>query len=162
MDVLLIELLQIQILGHVVAAMVLGGIVGLDRELANRPAGIRTHSLVAGAAALFVSMGQVLVEGFHSNINVDVLRSDPIRLIEAVITGVSFLGAGTIIRQQSADRVHGLTTAASILIVAGIGVCVALGQYILAIGVTGLVWVVLRGLHHVEARLGTASTRNLG
>ena len=156
-----LDFLQIQILGHVVMAMVLGALVGLDRELANRPAGIRTHSLVAGAAALFVSMGHILVEGFHETINEDVLRSDPIRLIEAVITGISFLGAGTIIRQQSADRVHGLTTAASILIVAAIGVCVALAQYILAIGVTGLVWLILRGIRHLEGYMGATSKRRL-
>ena len=154
-----IDLLQFQTLGHVIVAIILGGLVGLDRELANRPAGIRTHSLVAGAAALFVSIGQYLVQDFNTNLNSSLLRSDPIRLIEAVITGISFLGAGTIIRQKTADRVYGLTTAASILVVAGIGVCVALGQYILAIGVTGLVWVILKGLHNVEAYIGTTSTR---
>ncbi len=156
MSVLSIDIIQLQILGYTAISLLLGGLIGLDRELANRPAGIRTHSLVTGAATLFVSMGQVLVDGFHAVINVEVLRSDPIRLIEAVITGISFLGAGTIIRERSADRVHGLTTAASILISAAVGVCVALSQFILAFGVTVLVWIVLRLLHKLEKYLGTA------
>ena len=155
------HLLQVQILGQVALAMVLGGLIGLDRELARRPAGLRTHALVGAGSALFVSLGDVLITHFHSAIANDILRSDPLRLIEAVITGISFLGAGTIIRSQSKGRVEGLTTAASILVAAGIGVCVAIHQFILAIGAMMLVLLILRGLHIVEAKLGTASPRQV-
>jgi len=156
-----IDMLQVQILGQVSVALLLGAIIGLDRELKSRPAGMRTHSLVAGGSALFVSMGHVLINGFDSVINMDILRSDPIRLIEAVITGISFLGAGTIIREKTSDRVRGLTTAATILVVAAVGVSVALHQYVLAIGMTGLVWLILRGLRILESRLGLESSHNL-
>ncbi len=156
MNILTFDLVQVQILGHVALAMLLGGLIGLDREWARRPAGLRTHVLVAAGAALFVSLGDILIMQFNSAIRTEILRSDPIRLIEAVITGISFLGAGTIIRDQSKGRVEGLTTAASILVAAGIGVCVAIHQYILAIGVTGLVLLILRGLHNLEAQWGTA------
>ena len=159
-NILNFDVLQIQILGQLALAMVLGGLIGLDRQLSDRPAGLRTHILVAGAATLFVSLGDILVTHFNSAIHADILRTDPIRLIEAVITGISFLGAGTIIRSNSNGKVHGLTTAASILVVGSIGVCVALYQIVLAVGMTGLVLVILRGLHVVEARFGLGSPRS--
>lgn len=74
------------------------------------------------------------------------MRSDPVRIVEAVITGVSFLGAGTIIRHRSKRQIEGITTAASILFTAGVGVCVALSQVVLAVGVTALVLITLRGV----------------
>ena len=154
-----IDVLQMKILAQLAVAMVLGGLIGLDRQLADRPAGLRTHILVAGAATLFVALGDILIIHVNSEIHSDVIRSDPIRLIGAVITGISFLGAGTIIRGQSEGKVQGLTTAASILLAAGIGVCVALSQFILALGMTGLVLLILRGLHVVETRWGLGSTR---
>ncbi|GJL48926.1 MgtC/SapB family protein [Candidatus Nitrospira salsa] len=152
-----IDWIQIHILGQLMIAMVLGGLIGLDRELADRPAGLRTHILVAGASALFVSMGDILVVHFDSSVSHDILRTDPIRLIEAVITGISFLGAGTIIRGSSDGKIHGLTTAASILVAAGIGVSVAIDQFILAIGMTMLVLFILRGLHLVEIKMGSTN-----
>jgi putative Mg2+ transporter-C (MgtC) family protein len=78
-----------------------------------------------------------------------VVRSDPIRIIEAIITGVSFLGAGTIIYHRSEKAIEGLTTAASILFAVGIGVCVGLLQFTLAIGVTILALITLRGLPRI-------------
>jgi putative Mg2+ transporter-C (MgtC) family protein len=159
MTFLYFDYAQMSILGSVTLALLLGALIGFDRELADRPAGLRTHMLVAGAAALFVSLGDVLVTHFDLAIHADILRTDPIRLIEAVITGISFLGAGTIIRQESSQKVEGLTTAASILVAAGVGVCVALSQFILAVGVTGLVLFVLRVLHILEKRLGTSGVR---
>lgn len=146
---------QLQALGSVGLAMILGALIGVDREIANRPAGLRTHMLVAGAAASLVSLGDVLIEHFNTELtNKNLLRSDPIRIIEAVITGVSFLGAGTIIHGDSHDSVKGLTTAASLLFVAGMGICVALSQLVLAVGVTVLVLITLRGLRPVERWLG--------
>jgi putative Mg2+ transporter-C (MgtC) family protein len=76
-----------------------------------------------------------------------------VRIIEAVITGVSFLGAGTILRRGGLSQVEGLTTAASILFTAAVGVSVALSQFVIALGATGLVLVTLRGVGHVERRL---------
>lgn len=153
MDLSTIPSEQLHILGLVALAMLLGACVGFDRELADRPAGLRTHMLVAGAAAFLVALGDVLVSHFDREMSSNALRSDPIRIIEAVVTGVAFLGAGTIIRGGATDSVKGLTTAASLLFVAVIGVCVALAQFITAVGATVFVLVILRGLRFVDQRL---------
>jgi putative Mg2+ transporter-C (MgtC) family protein len=141
---------QVQILAYVALAMLLGATVGVERELADKPAGLRTHMLVAGAAALLVTLSDLMVKEFSVDLGGELVRADPIRIIEAVITGVSFLGAGTIIRSRSDDQVEGLTTAASILLAAALGICVALSQLALAVGVTILALITLRGVHILE------------
>lgn len=141
---------QLQILGSMALAMVLGGLIGAERELADKPAGLRTHMLVAAAAALLVGLGDVVVERFEGSLAAGMVRSDPIRILQAIITGVSFLGAGTIIQRRGEKRVQGLTTAASVLLTAGIGVTVALAQYLLALGGTILTLVVLRTISLLE------------
>lgn len=141
---------QFELLGTVALAMGLGALIGLEREVTGRPAGLRTHMLVAGAAALLVGLGDVIIQSFEIQVSGTSLRSDPIRIIEAVITGVSFLGAGTIIRTQAQDSVQGLTTAASLLFVAAIGICVALSQFVLATGVALLILIVLRLLNRID------------
>jgi len=75
--------------------------------------------------------------------------------MEAVIIGVSFVGAGTIIRSRDGGEVEGLTTAASLLVAAGVGVCVVLSQILLAVGITILVLVTLRGLGFIEQRMAS-------
>jgi putative Mg2+ transporter-C (MgtC) family protein len=137
---------QLQILAYVALAMVLGAVLGLDREIAQKPAGLRTHMLVAGAATLLVALGKMLVAHFAAESGHTTVQSDPLRIIEAVITGVSFLGAGTIIRHSSTDQVEGLTTAASLLFAAAVGVTVAVGQVVLATGITILALLTLRGV----------------
>jgi len=132
---------QLEILGSVIIAMILGGIIGFEREHADKPAGLRTHMLVAGAATLLVSLGSALVATVE--INPSLIRSDPIRIVEAIITGISFLGAGTIMRRRGEGNVEGLTTAASLLFVAGIGIAVGTGQYVTAVGMTLLGLLVL-------------------
>jgi putative Mg2+ transporter-C (MgtC) family protein len=141
---------QVRILASVALAMVLGAAIGLEREVKDKPAGLRTHMLVAGAAALLVALSDVAVSRFNVDLGTGWVRSDPIRIIEAVITGISFLGAGTILRHKGSDHVEGLTTAASLLFVAALGICVALSQVLLAIGVTVLVLVTLRGVGFVR------------
>ena len=106
--------------------------------------------LVAGTAALLVGLGTAMVERFDPSPHPGLLRSDPIRIIEAIVTGVSFLCAGTIFRSREGEEVEGLTTAGSILVCSGIGICVALQQFVLAVGVTLLALAVLRGLNFVE------------
>lgn len=81
------------------------------------------------------------------------LGSDPLRIIGAIITGVSFLGAGTIIRGGGAEKVHGLTTAATLLFVASVGICVALSKIVIAIGVTLIAILTLRGVGYIEDAL---------
>ncbi|MEZ4682668.1 MAG: MgtC/SapB family protein [Caldilineaceae bacterium] len=80
---------QLQILGYVVIAMALAATIGFEREHADKPAGLRTHMLVAGAAALLVGLSDMVI--MSSEIDPTLVRSDPIRIIEAIITGMSFL-----------------------------------------------------------------------
>jgi putative Mg2+ transporter-C (MgtC) family protein len=141
---------QLRALVYVGLAILLGAIIGFEREVEGKPAGLRTHMLVAGAAALFVSLAHVVVGQFGADLDPGLVRSDPLRIIEAVVTGVSFLGAGTIILHRHQHQVEGLTTAASILLTAAVGVCVALSQLVLAIGVTLLVLLTLRGVGLLE------------
>jgi putative Mg2+ transporter-C (MgtC) family protein len=142
-------------LDQVAIAMGLGAVLGAERESHGKPAGVRTHMLVAGAAALLVGMGDVVVESVDQEAVGVVLRADPLRLIEAVVAGVSFLGAGTIIRRQQDDEIEGLTTAAAMLVTAGVGVCVALSQYVVAIGVTLLVLITLALVGRLDAWLAS-------
>jgi putative Mg2+ transporter-C (MgtC) family protein len=144
--------MQFEIIGEVALAMLLGGLIGFEREMADKPAGFRTQMLVAGAAALLVGLGDALLLRFFTEGNTNV-TADPIRIVEAIVTGISFLGAGTIFRRDSSEQVQGLTTAASILLCAAVGISVALRQFVLAIGVTVLALIVLRGLTGVEKRL---------
>lgn len=150
---------QLETVGPVALAMLLGGLIGLDREFAGKPAGLRTHMLVAGAASLLVAMGDVVVRGFDEEL-LSKVQSDPIRIIQAVVTGLSFLGAGTIIRGDGNGQVEGLTTAASILLTGAIGICVALSQVVLAIAVTLLVLLVLQGVGRWERRLAKTAETN--
>jgi putative Mg2+ transporter-C (MgtC) family protein len=143
---------ELRIVRDVAIAMVLGGVIGIEREAARKPAGFRTHMLVAGAAALLVELGRVLTVEFSSRTTPGALSVDPIRIIQAVIVGVSFLGAGTIFRSDRGD-VHGLTTAASLLMSSGIGVAVAVDRIVAAIAVVALVALVLGLLGWVEDRV---------
>jgi putative Mg2+ transporter-C (MgtC) family protein len=151
-------MLQFMILGEVTLAMLLGGVIGFDREMAEKPAGLRTHMIVAGAAALLVSLGDILISRLSADQSL--VQADPIRVLEAVITGVSFLGAGTILRRRGERQVEGLTTAASLLFAAGVGVSVALSQFWLAVGVTILDIIILSLLKQVSIRWLNGSDRS--
>ncbi len=134
----------------VLVAIGLGGLIGMEREIAEKPAGLRTHMLVAGAATLFVILGNFMIEGFADSGLARVMMADPIRIMEAIITGISFLGAGTIIFSNREQTVEGLTTAASILFVSGIGITVAMGEFGMAAILTILVIIILQLLYFVE------------
>ncbi|HXV81028.1 MAG TPA: MgtC/SapB family protein [Candidatus Binatia bacterium] len=141
---------QIEIIGEVALAILLGGVIGFEREAADKPAGFRTHMLVAGAAALLVGLSSALIESFGADSAPRFIRSDPIRLVQGIIIGISFIGGGTIIRHARTQHVEGLTTAASLLLTGGIGIAVALRQFVIAVGTTLLAIVVLRVLVLLE------------
>ncbi len=146
---------QLAVLATIACAMALGGVIGFERELRNRPVGFRTHMLVAGAAALLVGLGQLLVARYAQQHYDDAIwRADPLRLVEAVVAAVGFLGAGAIFRRGGGDGVAGLTTAASLLMVAAIGIAAGLQAWLLAFGATLLALAVLRVLAWVERRAG--------
>ncbi len=141
------------ILLRLVVSLLLAGALGWEREAAGKPAGIRTHMLVGMGATLFVALGEIFVVRFAAH--GDVIRFDPARIIEAVVTGVSFLGAGMIfVAHRRHETVHGLTTAASIWVTAALGMVIGVERYVLAVGTTTLVLVVLRLLRSVERRFG--------
>jgi putative Mg2+ transporter-C (MgtC) family protein len=142
-------MMQLEIVGEVGLAMLLGGVIGFEREVADKPAGFRTQMLVAGSAALLVGLADAMLLRFLVEGKTNV-TADPIRIVEAIVTGISFLGAGTIFRKTASEQVQGLTTAASILMCAAVGISVALRQFALAVGVTLLALIVLRGLTGVE------------
>jgi putative Mg2+ transporter-C (MgtC) family protein len=125
---------QLFLLAHVVGASLLGSLVGMERDLANKPAGSRTHTLTAGAAAFLVLLGDAVLEFFDPQA---LISADPIRIIHAIVVGVSFLGAGTIFKDKDGDGdpIEGLTTGASLLSVAAMGIAIALQLYWLAVGV---------------------------
>ena len=153
---------QIAILLEVSLAMLLGGLIGVERELADKPAGFRTHMLVAGAAALFVGVGNLMAETFVAPGDGQTVRMDPNRIIEAIVPGISFLGAGTIFRRKESRDVEGLTTAASILFSSAIGICAALRHFTLAIGATILALVVLWGLRFVGRWIDSVRDKSEG
>ena len=138
------------LVGKVAVAMVLAGIIGFERETDGKAAGFRTHMLVGGAAALLVGSADLLIDRFGADAG-NAMRTDPIRLVEAIVAGVSFLGAGTIF-VSGQDRVRGLTTAASLLMVAGVGVIVAVEAWIVALSVTLLTLFTLHVLGGVGPR----------
>lgn len=144
-------LMQLEVIGEVALAMLLGGVIGFEREMADKPAGFRTQMLVAGASALLVGLADSMMVRF--GVQGGGVNTDPIRIVEAIVTGISFLGAGTIFRRDASEQVQGLTTAASILMCAAVGIAVALRQFVMALGVTVLALIVLRGLTVVETRL---------
>ncbi|RRN57179.1 MgtC/SapB family protein [Pseudoxanthomonas sp. SGNA-20] len=141
---------QLRVLPAVVYAMALGGAIGFERELKNRPAGFRTHMLVAGTSALLLGLGRMVLEDDHYAGTG--LRIDPLRLVEAVVAGVSFIGAGTIFASRKGDGVQGITTAASLLTVAAIGITVGFGYLALGLAIALLTLAVLTVLRWFERR----------
>ncbi len=135
---------------RVVVAAVLGGLVGFDRQAADKPAGIRTHMMVAAGAALFVGVSVLLSGGLEGE-GTQSARIDASRITAGVVTGVGFLGAGSIIRQGG--LVSGLTTAAGIWTVAAIGTAIAFGYWWLGIAATGVV-LAIHALGYLSHRFG--------
>lgn len=134
---------------RILAAVVVGSLIGLDRELRNKPAGLRTHILISLAAALFTLITFEMHEQFAGDGSSR--TADPVRIIEAVTAGVAFLAAGAII--QSRGNVHGLTTGANMWLAGALGVACGAGYYFLAMIGTAFALVVLVVLGKLEARL---------
>lgn len=114
------ELLELGV--ELILVFICSGIIGFEREQKNRPAGLRTHMIVATTAMLIMHIGGLLAENFIS--------SDPTRMAAQVVSGIGFLGAGTILRNRTKDEVHGLTTAATLWAVAAVGIAIGAGYVI--------------------------------
>ena len=127
-------------------ALVLGGLIGIERQSHGRPAGLRTNILVClGSAAVIVAFQKLYMDTYPDAQSA--IRMDPARAAAGVITGIGFLGAGTIVKSK--DFVRGLTTAASIWVVSAVGITVGLGEYTIAVVLTMLVLLTLFMLHRI-------------
>ena len=120
----IVEVLRLQLLLQLILAVLLGGVVGLEREISGKPAGLRTNILICVGAALFTTLSFTMSLG----------RGDPARVAAQILPGVGFIGAGTILHTRGA--VTGLTSAATIWVVAAIGMALGAGAYMEAIGAT--------------------------
>ncbi|HVD25388.1 MAG TPA: MgtC/SapB family protein [Gaiellaceae bacterium] len=134
------ELSSLEIVARVVLAAALGGAIGLERELREREAGLRTHLLVSVGAALFTMVSAYAWTDWHFS-NRSGVVFDPTRIAAQIVSGIGFLGAGAIIRQGLSIR--GLTTAATLWVVAAIGMASGVGYYEAAVVTTALVLVSL-------------------
>ncbi len=130
---------QLFILLNIVISSTLSGIVGFEREHAEKPAGFRTNMIIGGASCLFVSMCPPLIKFVEDSVETEIITADPIRAIHAIVVGISFIGAGTILKLSQKNEIHYLTTAATLLYSSGIGIAVALELYVLAVGITLLI-----------------------
>jgi putative Mg2+ transporter-C (MgtC) family protein len=131
---------QIDLAIRLTMGLVLGAIIGFERELHRQPAGFRTHSLVSLGAALFTVVSAF---GFVGDV------VDPTRIAAQIVSGIGFIGAGTILQYRG--HIRGLTTAASLWSVAAIGTAAGAGLYVVAIVGTLLILVILSILDRVEA-----------
>jgi putative Mg2+ transporter-C (MgtC) family protein len=130
--------LRLELLFQLALAVLLGGAIGLERELRGKPAGLRTNVLICIGATLFTVLSAHISAG----------RGDPGRIAAQVLTGIGFIGAGTILHMRGA--ITGLTSAATIWVVTAIGMAVGASAYVEAVGATLLVGIVLVGLGRAE------------
>jgi putative Mg2+ transporter-C (MgtC) family protein len=146
------ELSTSQIVLRVAFALLLGFIVGLEREAKNKPAGLRTNMLVSLGAAAFTMLA---LEIYYSILNIrDRVTSDPLRILNGIMEGLGFLGAGCII--QARGSVAGITTAATIWVVGAIGLACGAGEFRIAVITTMMAFVVLTALRFVEGKIKRA------
>lgn len=136
-----------QILLRLLVATVIGTALGLNREIHGKPAGMRTHALVALGAALITVISLELTARDGQMDGGAVLRT-----IQGIMAGIGFLGGGVILRDDSHQSVHGLTTAASVWVVASLGIACGAGQWLTALMALGLTLVVLIVLGRIEKR----------
>lgn len=134
---------------RLVAAALLAGVLGWERERAGKNAGLRTHMLVGIASALFMVLSEAVLLRSAPD-PTGSTRLDLLRVVQAVATGVGFLGAGTIFVRHEQFRVKGLTTAASIWATSAVGLAAGSGLYVLSAGSTLLMLLVLKGLQRFE------------
>lgn len=130
-------------------------LIGLERELRNHAAGLRTNMLVGLAAATFAVLATALIHQYDG----DTIRMDPLRLIEAVTSGVAFLAAGLIVFARG--EVHGLTTGASVWLSASVGLSIGLGQWLVGVAAAALGVAILTLMRVAERAFGIAGKRRL-
>ena len=146
-------MLNVDFMLRLLVAGILGAIIGLDREYRAKEAGYRTHFLVSLGSALIMIVSQY---GFQEIIKENSVTLDPSRVAAQVVSGIGFIGAGTIILQK--QIVRGLTTAAGIWATAGIGLAVGAGMYAIGIATTVLTLIGLELLSYIFKSVGMKSS----
>ena len=141
-----LEVLRLDLLSSLILASALGGLIGIEREMHGKPAGFRTNLLICVGSALLTELSGAIAASNPAAVN-----ADPGRIAAQIVSGIGFLGAGTIM--QARGSVTGLTTAATLWVVAAIGIAVGAGAYVEAIGTTVLVLSALMILGRVESLL---------
>src|SRR3990170_1614989 len=144
---------ELDLVGRLLLAAILGAAIGVEREIHDHPAGVRTHLLVSLGSGLFTVLSIV---GFPAPDN---SATDPSRVAAQIVTGIGFLGAGAILKYG--PPVRGLTTAASLWAAAGIGMAAGAGLPVLGLAATGIVIVSLWPLRLLSERLELAAPRRL-
>lgn len=139
---------QLWILLDIAIAAALSGAIGGEREKLEKPAGLRTNMIIGSISCFLVSISPHLSNFMAAHVAED-LRVDPIRILQAIIIGISFIGAGTILKSQEENTVKNLTTASVLLYSTGIGISVALKAYIIAVGLT-LLGLLINSLNHLK------------
>ena len=134
---------------RLLAALLASGIIGWQREATHKAAGLRTHMLVCAGTTLFV------LAAVDMSMQLDAMS----RVVQGLVTGIGFLGAGAILKIESTEKIKGLTTAAGIWMTAALGVTIGLGQLGLAAIATALAWLVLSSLLKVDKRIDGPSDR---
>lgn len=129
---------EYEVVVKLVLAVIIGGIVGWEREKIHRPAGLRTHMLVSLSSALITVTA------------IDYFGIEAARILGGIVTGIGFLGAGTIFKQK--DHVRGLTTAASLWAIAAIGIAIGTGFYV-AVGVATILLIIILNLGMFEKKI---------
>jgi putative Mg2+ transporter-C (MgtC) family protein len=140
--------LDLQIAVKLAMAALLGGIVGLERQMSNKPAGLRTNMLICVGSTLFTLLSEQLAIRFGG---------DPVRIASQLIPGIGFIGAGTILRDGA--TVKGLTTAASVFVIASVGMAIGGGLYVTAVFATGLMVIALWLLGWMEERWSSSNEK---
>jgi putative Mg2+ transporter-C (MgtC) family protein len=136
-------------LAHLLVATTAGALIGFERSYQGRPAGFRTHTLVCIASAVLMLLA--VHQGVWFNASVEIVRVDPTRMAQGIMTGIGFLGAGVIVKEGASVR--GLTTAASIWITAAIGILAGVGFYFPVVAATILTLGTLSTFRWIEARM---------
>ena len=140
---------DVEIALRLFVATLLSGIIGLERERGERAAGLRTHALVGVGSCLVMIVSAFGFQDWHYSPG----ALDPSRIAAQVVSGIGFLGAGVIIFQRDGGVVRGLTTAASVWVVAAIGLAVGGGMYVTAAIATAITLLILAGLKPLERRV---------
>jgi len=142
-----------------VVALLVGGMIGFEREIHGRPAGLRTHMLVCLASALMIQASHVVPLDVPTVNDTVRIVMDPNRLAAGIVTGIGFLGAATVIR--AGDIVRGITTGATVWSVAGLGIVIGQGEYVLAIVAGILILLLLAGVDRLARGIAPVIYRRL-